>query len=63
MTEPHCKICDKDVPFTINGRCPSCDSNPFSACGKCDTGNYKSKPKANWQNRFVCDKCGDEVSR
>ena len=46
----------------INGRCPRC--NPFRACQRHDcNGTYASRSRTDWQNCFVCDTCGDEVSK
>ena len=61
MSELNCKVCGKPATIRIDGRCVNC--NPFDACRKCDTGTYHSKPTAAWQNRFVCDQCGDKVSK
>ena len=60
-TQRICNKCKKHVSMLINGRCVAC--NPFGACMFCGEGDFRSKPAANWQNRWVCDKCGKEVSR
>lgn len=32
-------------------------------CGRCIEGTLESRPKPNWMNRWVCNKCGKAVSR
>lgn len=58
LSELICKKCGQVSPMLVNGRCVNC--SPFSACVKCESGTYRSKPKASWQNRWVCDSCGHE---
>ncbi len=57
-----CSKCGRtDVHILINGRCVNC--NPYARCRKCLVGDYQSRGTASWQNRWVCNNCGDEVSR
>lgn len=34
-----------------------------NVCGRCKAGTLKHAGTPDWMNRFVCDRCGAEVSR
>lgn len=58
-----CSKCGVNHGATVRGVCLKCRPNPFLACPKCYEGTLKSNSLPNWMNRWVCDKCGKEVSR
>jgi hypothetical protein len=61
-TGDRCVKCGEKATTMVNARCTRC--NPFRACPVPGClGDLKGASLPHWMNRFVCDRCGYEVSR